>query len=150
MTDEPYGDATITVVDLGDIGGLAGPGLTGDLSAMPANLSIAYAVTDQVVVVGSGTSFVKAVLDARTGDSLATSNRFVQAVGQVDKSHGSLLWLDVAGIRTFVEAQMPAADRGDYDTNAKPYLDAFDAIIGTLTPGDTVDRGTLVIRVTGQ
>ncbi len=150
VTDETYGDTTITIVDLGDLGALAGSGLGGDVSAMPANLSIAYAVTDQVVVVGSGTSFVKAVLDARTGDSLATSNRFVQAVGQVDKSHGSLLWLDVAGIRTFVEAQMPAADRGDYDTNAKPYLDAFDAIIGTLTPGDTVDRGTLVIRVTGQ
>ncbi len=150
VTDEPYGDATITIVNLGDLGALAGSNLGGDVSAIPSNLTIAYAVTDQVVVFGSGTAFVKAVLDARTGDSLATSARFVQALGQVDKAHGSLLWLDAAGIRTFVESQVPAADRGDYDTNAKPYLDAFDAIIGTFTPGDTVDRGTLVIRVSGQ
>ena len=150
FSDETYGDATITTVDLGDIGALAGAGLGGDTGMIPPNISITYAVTDQVVAIGSGTSFVKAILDARGGDSLASSDRFVQALGQVDKTHGTLLWLDTAGIRTFLESQMPAAGGTDYDTNAKPYLDAFDAIIGTFTPGDTVDRGTFVIRVTGQ
>ena len=150
FSDEKYGDATITTVDLGDIGALAGPGLGGEAGMIPSNISIAYTVTDQVVAIGSGTPFVKAILDARGGDSLASSDRFIQALGQVDRTHGTLLWLDTAGIRSFLESQVPAAGMTDYDTNAKPYLDAFDAIIGTFTPGDTVDRGTLVIRVTGS
>ena len=44
------------------------------------DIKIAYSVTDQVVVLGSGTDFVKAVLDARTGDSLAKSARFSAAL----------------------------------------------------------------------
>jgi len=146
VSDETYGDTTITVVDLG---GLALPsGMTGAGIKAPPDLRISYAVTDQVIVLGYGTDFTKAVLDARTGDSLAKSARFSQALGKVDKAHASLVWLDVAGIRTLLESQVPAADRADYDANAKPYLTAFDSIIGTFAPGETLDRGTLVLRVT--
>lgn len=150
VTDEAYGNATITVVDLGNLGALAGAATGGAVSGLPPNITIAYAVTDQVVVLGSGVDFVKSVLDARTGDSLAKSSRFTAALAQVDQAHGSLLWLDVAGARSLLEAQIPAADRAAYEANAKPYLNAFDAVIGTFTPGDTLDRGTLIIRVTGQ
>ena len=150
VTDQDYGGVTITVVDLGDIGALAGAATGGTVSGVPANLQIAYAVTDQVVVIGSGPDFVKAVLDARTGDSLATSARFSAALGQVDAAHGSLVWLDVAGIRSFVEAQIPTSEQTGYQADVKPYLDAFDAVMGTYTPGDTLDRATLVVRVGGQ
>jgi len=150
VTDETYGDATISVVDLGNLGSLAGAMSGEDLGGIPANITFAFSVTDQVVVLGSDTGFVKAVLDARSGDSLATSDRFSAALASVDKSHGSLLWLDVAGLRGFLETQIPTADRSGYDTDTKPYLDALDAVIGTSTPGDSIDRGTLVIRVAGQ
>lgn len=147
VTDETYGDATITVVDLGNLGSLAGAASGGAVSGVPSNIRIAYTVTDQVVVLGSGTDFVKAVLDARTGDSLAKSARFSAALARVDKAHGSLLWVDVAGVRDLVAQQLPAADKTDYEANVKPYLVAFDAVIGTLTPGDDLDRGTIVILV---
>lgn len=147
VTDEAYGDATITVVDLGNLGSLAGAATGGALGALPAETRIAYAVTDRVVVLGSGTDFVKAVLDARTGDSLAKSERFSQALARVDKANGSLLWVDVAGVRDLVERQLPAADKAGYEANVKPYLVAFDAVIGTVTPGTDLDRGTFVIIV---
>jgi len=147
VTDETYGDATITVVDLGNLGSLAGAASGGAVSGVPSNIRIAYTVTDQVVVLGSGTDFVKAVLDARTGDSLAKSARFSAALARVDKAHGSLLWVDVAGVRDLVAQQLPAADKTDYEANVKPYLVAFDSVIGTLTPGDDLDRGTIVILV---
>jgi hypothetical protein len=150
VSDQTYGDATITTIDLGDLGGIAGGTTGSDLPSLPANVSIAYSVTDQVVVLGVGTDFVKAVLDARSGPSLATSSRFSAALGSADKEHGSLFWLDVAGIRSFAESMIPAADKADYDANTKPYLEAIDSIIGTNAPGDPLDRGTLVIRTTGQ
>lgn len=149
VTEESHAGATIVVIDLGDLGDLAGMASDGAIEA-PANLKIAYAVTGDVVVLGYGADFVKAVLDARTGDSLATSERFASALKLVDKAHGSLVWLDLAAARGLVESQIPADELGAYQTEVKPYLDAFDSVIGTNLPGETVDRSTLVLRVSGD
>ena len=148
VSDEAYGDATITVVDTGSLPVTLGGAVGGSpVSRLPSGLRIAYSVTDQVVVIGSDADFVKAVLDARTGDNLAKSQRFSSALARVDAKHGSLMWLDVAGLRDLAEARMPAADRADYEANVKPYLAAVDAVIGTSTPGSDVDRGTIVVIV---
>ena len=42
----------------------------------PAHVEIAYAVTDQVVVIGSGPGFVKHVLDTTKDTSLASNDRY--------------------------------------------------------------------------
>jgi hypothetical protein len=103
-----------------------------------------------VVVLGYGTDFVKGVLDARTGDSLAKTERFSAALAKAGKSNAALAWVDVVGIRGFAEGMIPSDARGDYDANAKPYLAAFDSIIATMTPGETIDSGTIVISATGD
>ena len=149
VTEESHAGATIVVIDLGDLGDLAGEATDGAIEA-PANLKIAYTVTDDVVVLGYGTDFVKAVLDARTGDSLAKSERFASALKLVDKAHGSLIWLDLAATRGLVESQIPADEKGAYQTEIKPYLDAFDSVIGVNIPGETIDRSTLILRVSGD
>ena len=118
--------------------------------AAPTDLKLAYAVTDEVVVFGIGTDFVKSVLDASAGESLADTERFSTALTQAGKEHASLFWLDVAATRDFVEGMVPTADRSDYDANLKPYLEAFDTVIGTTIPGDEIDSGTVIIRVTGS
>jgi hypothetical protein len=146
VTQEPYGDTTITVIDLGDLGALAGMATDGAVEA-PENLVISYAVTDEVVVVGYGTAFTKAVLDSRTGESLADTERFSTALAQAGTAHSALFWLDVTAIRDLVEAQVPAADKAEYEADVKPYLQAFDSVIGTLAPAEDVDRGTVIIRV---
>jgi hypothetical protein len=149
VTEEPYAGATIVVIDLGDLGSLAGM-VTGGAVEAPANIKIAYALTDDVVVLGYGTEFVKGVLDARAGDSLGKAARFTTALQLVDKAHASLVWLDLAGVRSLVEAQVPADEKTTFETGVKPYLDAFDSVIGTTTPGETLDRSTLIIRVSGS
>jgi hypothetical protein len=148
VTDEDYNGATITVIDLSGLAGMAeslSPGTT-----LPSDLKVAFTVTDDVVALGYGTDFVKGVLDARTGDSLAKQERFATALAQAGKSHASLLWLDIAGVRDFVEGMVPSDMKGDYDENAKPYLQAFDSLISTQVPGESIDSGTLIIRVTGS
>ncbi|HYO42003.1 MAG TPA: DUF3352 domain-containing protein [Candidatus Limnocylindrales bacterium] len=149
VTDEDYNGTTITVVDLSGLGGLVG-GLSEGAVEAPADLKIAYTVTDEVVALGYGTDFVKGVLDARTGASLAETERFTTALAQAGTSHASLFWLDIAGVRDFVEGMVPSDMKGDYDANAKPYLQAFDSLIATQVPGETIDSGTMVIRVTGS
>ncbi len=150
VTEEDHGGTTITVVGLGGLGGLVG-GVTGGAADLPADLSIAYAVTDEVVVIGYGTDFVKGVLDASTGDSLAKTPRFSTALDKAGASNTSLVWVDVAGIRGFIEGMVPAEMFGqDYDASVKPYLAAFDSLIGTTVPGETIDSGTVIISVVGD
>ncbi len=149
VTDEAYGGTTITVIDLGDLGDLAGAATDGAVD-VPADLQISYAATDEVVVLGYGTAFTKAVLDARSGESLADTARFSAALEQAGTAHASLFWLDVTGIRDLVEAQVPAADKAEYEADLKPYLEAFDSVIGTYAPAEDIDRGTVIIHVVGQ
>ena len=101
-------------------------------------------------MLGYGTDFVKAVLDTRTGESLAKTDRFAAALKQADKENAALLWLDIAGVRAFAESQVPAGDKASYTTDVKPYLDAFDSVIGTYAPGETLDGSTLVIHMRGN
>ncbi len=149
VKDEDYNGATITVVDLSGLGGLVG-GMTDGAVSAPTELKIAFTSTKEVVAIGYGTDFVKGVLDARTGDSLAKNDRFGAALAQAGKVNSSLLWVDIAGVRDFVEGMVPSDMKGDYDKNAKPYLQAFDSLISTQVPGDKIDSGTLILRVTGS
>lgn len=154
VKDETYGDATITTVDLGNLGNLMpGQATGGALDGLGSGLGdvkIAYAVTDGAVVLAADPAFVKAVIDARNGPSLATNDRFSTALGKADKSNASLAWLDVAAIRSLIEGQIPAADRTDYEANVKPYLAPLDSVLGTSAPGSDVDRGTFILSVAGR
>jgi hypothetical protein len=145
LTDETYNGTTITTVDLSGLGAL-----TGDAAPLPGSVKISYAVTDQVVVLGSSVDFVKAVLDAPTGSNLASTDRFKAALGHVDKVNGSLVWLDIAGIRDLAEPMMSGDDKTKYEADLKPYLSAFDSVIATDVPGTDIDKGTLFISVAGS
>ena len=68
------------------LGGLVG-GMSDGAVAAPTDLKIAYAVTDEVVVLGYGTDFVKGVIDAAAGESLADTERFATALTQAGKEH---------------------------------------------------------------
>ncbi len=146
-TEVDYKGTTIHVLDLSGIAAMGGEALGTDL---PADASIAYAVTDDVVVLGYGTDFVKAVLDAKDGESLADQDRFASALAQAGVEHASLVWLDIAAVRGAVEGMIPNEMKTDYEKEFKPYLVGFDALIGTTTPGEQIDAGTLILRTAGS
>ena len=155
VKDETYKDATITTLDLSSLGplvsGLAGGALGGSTGgvtpSIPANLFLSYAATDKVVVFGPDVAFIKAVLDARTGASLAGTDRFKAAIAATGAATGGLIWVDVSALRDLAETHIPSADQSAYTADFKPYLDAFDSVIGTFSPGSTIDSGTLDIRL---
>ncbi|HEY6570390.1 MAG TPA: DUF3352 domain-containing protein, partial [Candidatus Limnocylindrales bacterium] len=144
LTDETYNGATITVVDLSGAGAL-----TGGAVAVPNEIKVAYAVTDTVVVFGSSVEFVKAVIDAPSGSNLASTDQFKSALAKVDAVNSTLLWVDVAGIRTIAEPLMSADQKTEYESDLKPYLEPFDSVIATNVAGE-IDEGTFVLSVTGN
>jgi len=96
-----------------------------------------------VVVIGSGPDFVKQVLDAGTGTSLADSDRYKGLVAKVGAEHTGVSFLDISALRTQLEtmlANATAKDRTEYETSVKPYLTPFDAFIVAGVTSPDLDR----------
>ena len=158
VTDETYNGQTITVVDVGDLrslagmaGALGGAGVPATPSAIPdAHVKIAYVANDQVVAIGSSPDFIKAVLDAGAGSSLADDARFQGLLNRVDTKHTGVSFVDVAAVRGLVDASMadaPAAKKAEYEESIKPFLTPFDALIATGALGGGTDQTHSVITV---
>jgi hypothetical protein len=158
VTEEDYNGTTITVVNLGDVGALLGMAGANGLVPVPGggagmpggDIHIAWAATDGVVVVGSGPGFVKHVLDAGAGESLADEDRFETLVDRVGSQHTSLSFLDITAVRELVEASMAdasAADKAEYEESVKPFLTPFDAFVAASTVGGETDGHHTVITV---
>ena len=156
VTDEDYNGQTITVIDLGDVGDLAGmAGALGGVPVQPSGLpnarvKLAYVATDQVIAIGSSPDFIKHVLDAGAGASLADDGRFKGLLGRVDGEHSGVSFVDLTAVRGLVESSMTgaSADRqAKYDLEVKPFLSPFDALIATGAVGGSTDQMHTVITV---
>jgi hypothetical protein len=142
--DEDYKGTTISVasIDLGAMGASA-------LAVPLDKIEIAWAVTDDLVVIGSGPEFVKHVLDTTDGTSLASNDRYKALLARVKEGAGSA-FVDIAAIRAHVEGMVKSGDAAalkEYETNVKPFLAPFDALIASNSVGGDLTRSTVVITV---
>ncbi|MEX2011340.1 MAG: DUF3352 domain-containing protein [Chloroflexota bacterium] len=140
--DEPYAGTTISVIDLGDwrdIAALAG----GVQLPFEGRLELAYAATDQIVVIGIGDSFVKGVLDAKAGASLADDARYKSLIDRVGAQNVGSVYLDITAVREMFESLFRTADPSGfatYETEIKPYLEPLDAYIQSSAIDGGLDR----------
>jgi len=154
VRDETYAGTTITIVDVGDIGDLVGQaGIPSEMLApgtLPTGrIELAYAVTDQVVVIGSGPGFVKHVLDTTQATSIASNERYKALVGRIGQGTG-MAFIDVTAIREAIESSMVGADAADlaeYEESVKPFLTPFDALIGSNSVDGGITRSTYIVTV---
>jgi hypothetical protein len=159
VLEEDHAGTTITILDLGtaeDLAALAGA--LGGL-ALPDNatsnlpgghIEISYAATDGVVVIGSSPDFVKHVLDAGAGQSLADDARFSGLVERVGAQHTGISFVDIAAVRGLVEgllADATPADRAEYEESVKPFLTPFDAFIAASVVGGNLDQQHAIVTV---
>ena len=103
-----------------------------------------------MVAIGTSTDFVKAVLDAGAGASLADDARFQSLLGRVDAKHTSVSFVDVAAVRGVVDGLItdaPAKEKAEYEESVKPFLTPFDALIGTGVVSSSTDQMHTVITV---
>ena len=153
IRDEPYAGTTITIVDLGDAAALAGmAGLGSGAATIPlpaGHVELAFAITDKVVVLGSGPGFVKHVLDTSSTTSLASNARYKALVDRAGSGAGGS-FVDIAAIRGLVEGAIvsagPAAVTA-YEKDIKPYLAPFDAMYASGSVGGDLTSSTILITV---
>jgi uncharacterized protein DUF3352 len=151
VRDEPYEGTTISVIDLGDwrdIVALAG----GQTTTIPfeGRLEIAYATTDEVIVVGLGDSFVKAVLEPKPGQSLADQASYRTWIDQVGAQNVGSVYLAISSVREAFEGifrTTQPASFADYVQNIQPYLLPLDAYVQSTVIDGKIDRTTGVLVV---
>jgi len=154
VRDESYAGTTITIIDLGDLEGLAAlggvsPDMLGAGGLPTGHIELAYAITDQVVVIGAGPGFVKHVLDTTADTSIASNDRYKSLVGRAGQGSGSG-FLDITAIRELIEpamASMGGADLADYEQNVKPFLVPLDAVVASNSVKDGVVRSRVIVTV---
>jgi hypothetical protein len=154
IRDEQYLGETITVIDLGDLRDLAA--MVGGMGSLPTDPSslpegraqIAFVATDEVIAIGSSADFIKHVLDAGAGASLADDARFKALLGRVDGENTGVTFIDIAAIRGLAEGAMSdatAQERAEYEKSIKPFLTPFDALISTgEVGGELAETHTLI------
>ena len=152
IKDDTYNGVTITVVGLGDLSKLSG--MTGAAVPMPlptGNVEIAYAVTDDVVVIGSGPGFVKHVLDTTKETSLASNDRYTKLASRAGTGT-SATWVDITAIRELIEkaaadSHADAAELAKYEKEIKPFLVPFDALFASGSVDGDLSRSVIYITV---
>jgi hypothetical protein len=149
---EDYNGSTITIIDLGDLKKTLG-GDSAQFGALPipagAHLEIAYAVTDDLVVLGTGPGFVKHVLDTTDGTSLASEQQYKDLAGRVGAGTGQS-FVDVTAIRLLLEKAASASGSGSlskYESDVKPFIEPFDAMFASGTYQGDLGRSTVIISV---
>ncbi|MGH2358059.1 MAG: DUF3352 domain-containing protein, partial [Candidatus Limnocylindria bacterium] len=140
---------TIHVAAPLDAGMPVDPTLPIPTAPIPTDLALQYAIGDDLVLIGVGERFVERSLGLEAVDALASSERFAAAVAELGgSSNAGMTYLDLAGIRTAIEAALPMeAGMLGYD-EVRPYLEPFDYLAQvSVVEGDTlVSRAALVLK----
>jgi hypothetical protein len=143
--DEAYGAGTITTIDFGDLSRLTGGGGFG--LPLSGHAEVSYTVQDGLVIVGAGPAWVKSIVDVKAGGSLADQGRFKDAIKRVEARSTSILFVDLAAVRTLAEPLLSEQPGSNYATEVKPYVQPFDVLAGAgWTDGDTT-RARYVVTV---
>jgi hypothetical protein len=150
VSDAPYGDGTITTIDLGDAARLFGEASGGSPAPFPitGRVQIAFTVQRGLALIGAD-AFVKAVLDVPSGASLGDQPRYRNAMDRVGARNRGSAFVDLAAVRALVEplvSALPGA--AAYATETSPYLAPFDVFAFASEAGDKVDRSTVILTVT--
>ena len=138
IREETHGDATITVLDLGDAASLfAVAGMAGGVPLPPlgetgTRVELAWTVSGDLVVLSAGTDFVKHVLDTDEGSSLASDARYAALLERTGgRENTGVLFADITALRELLEqvGREDADSFSSYETELQPFLLPFDAFM---------------------
>jgi hypothetical protein len=93
-----------------------------------SELSPSWAVDNGWAIVASTPAEVRAVIDARRGTNITSSQQYQAVAGQLGTSNTGMFYLNVRALVSAVRAVLPAASRATFDQQVAPYLAPVQAI----------------------
>jgi hypothetical protein len=140
----------VTIADLGDISSLlqqAGQS-AGGLTVPPGtHIVISLAAHGSTVLIGGGESFARRILETVAGSSLADQASYKTALGLSFPSNSGQLYVAAAPLLAFADTAIPADAKARFDSDFKPYIAPFDAVLETASSDPAGIRIRLVITV---
>jgi hypothetical protein len=107
---------------------------------------VAFTQTRDVVIVGVGDGFVKAVLDTKPGSSLADQPAYQHAIDLAGSSNVGQGYVDLAAVRTAVETMAAgSSDMKAYDSDVKPFLEPIQSIAWSQAVGADISTARVVL-----
>ena len=152
VTDTDLDGVTITTVDLGDISSLLGaagiPGADIPGAGGETRLELAFAVRDDLVVIGVGAGTVERILDTEAGASLATSATYGRVIEVAGSRNDLQVFIALDATLALVERFLPADQIGMWNTEFKPYLDHLAGVAMTTINSSSGAhfRGVLTVK----
>ena len=137
MRDEDHNGTKVTVINVAGVP---------SASTLPAGYKteFAFAVRDDVVVIGYGLNFVTDVLDAGPGKSLADSARFKSLMSKLGEENMGASFVDLDGIRLGLEPILKQFAKPDqwatYEREIRPYLEHLDVLASVTRKDGGTDR----------
>jgi hypothetical protein len=138
IDEETAGGRTIVSAELPGPAAGSGDGRVG----------LAWAIGD-VVVVGPDAATVRRILGVEPGASLADEARYATLLARAGGPAGSsVAFLDLARLRSLVEAKLMPAERTRYERDIRPYLVPFDAAVALTRTDGGIQRTVVLVRAT--
>jgi hypothetical protein len=155
IREETHGDTTITILDAGDASSLFGlAGMGAGMTVEPpggagSHIELAWAVTDDMVVLSVGPNFIKHVLDTDEAGSLGADARFDSLIQRTGKDNVGIVFADLSAMRELVEGAVAedAEALAKYEAEVKPFLLPFDAYIQSSSVGGELSQTKAVITI---
>jgi hypothetical protein len=90
-------------------------------------------------MIGGGESFARHILEAE--DRLADQGRLQEgrSRGRPTRTFGQV-YVAASALLPFAESAVPPDEKATFDTDVKPYLEPFDALVMTSTTDGTLSR----------
>ena len=148
--ESTIGGVTVTTVTLGDLGSLVPPGQLPPGFDVPSDARVEFSIAakGRVVLLGTGESFMNAVLTVQPGAGLVDQANYKQATTRALSGSQLTLYVGIRDIVGLIETALPAEAKGRWETDVKPYISPFQAISITSSATDGgVSHGRFTITI---
>ena len=130
--DETYKGVGITVISI-------------PASAQTPLVEIAIGAKDNLIVAGYTDSFVKAVIDTTTSDSLASQSDYSNAIGASGNSNMESMYVNVPALEDLMGRTAMSANPARWTQDYKPYFDHIGGVAYSVVDGNTVTMRFVVM-----
>jgi len=136
--ESTIGGVTVTTITVSNLAALVPPGQLPPGVEVPADAKVEFSIAAKgsVILLGTGESFMNAVLTVQPGAGLTDQAIYKKATSRAVAASQLTMYVGIRDLIALAEPAMPAEAKARWETELKPYLAPFEAISITSSTTD--------------
>ena len=136
--ESTIGGVTVTTITISDISSLVPPGQLPPGVGVPPDAKVEFSIATKgkVVLLGTGESFMNAVLAVPAGSGLVDQALYKRATTRALPGSQMTMYVGIHDIVALVESTLPADAKARWESDLKPYFAPFEALSVTSSTTD--------------